>query len=53
MTSISIKVRWKKKNLEILTVLHYKPLYNMNSSKNGIENIQTTGYNDAHTVPWK
>ena len=30
-----------KKNPEILTALHYKPLYNINRSENGVKNVQT------------
>ena len=47
MNSYSIE----KKNHEILTALHYKPLYNINhSEKWGKKNIQTAGYNGMRTV---
>ena len=40
----------KKKNHEILTALHYKPLYNVSRSEKWGENIQAAAYNGMHTV---
>ena len=39
-----------KRNHEILAAIHYKPLYNINRSENGVRNIQATAYNGARMV---
>ena len=40
----------KKKNRELLTALHFKLLYNINRSENGVKNIQAAAYICARTV---
>ena len=39
-----------KNNHEILTALQYKPLYNIDSSENGVKSIQAGAYNGVGTV---
>ena len=39
----------KKKDYEIITALHYKPLYHINRSEIWGKNVQTAGYNGACT----
>ena len=39
-----------KRNHEILTALHYIPLYNINRSEKWDKNIQAAAYNGARTL---